>query len=422
VTNEKSSRYYSTSKCTNHNLVLSDRLTPCNDTCQLSGESGATMKDWITIADVKVIGSTRGLTGQIWSFGQDNNGEVYVVTVRQIYRIAEPYKCDIGTRPPTTTSTSTAATTTTTTVTTTAATTTAAPDRAALCANGVQDAGEQCQPTDGACCNKQTCQFEPKDKVCREKKADLPCDAVDVCSGDSAVCVDAVQLMDIECAPGNGTCVLPSLCDGKTGLCPPLSLVSAAGQECRDGDKCTEDETCSLYGTCTGRFVCACVGSGVNQMCDTDKNACTIDKCEDGKCVRTFASAGTACNDGDVCTVGDRCDSEGNCAGERACLQGCNEPHGQCCGSTCTCTAAFKGPACLEPVQGCVIGTLRCPCTSGGGCDGGLACECPGGKKDPECSIEEPICLTDTIRETSSASKFTIALVCNFAIFFITMI
>ena len=81
----------------------------------------------------------------------------------------------------------------------------------------------------------------------------------DVCDGTSAVCVDAKAPAGTVCkrAPADSPCLSDAVCDGETGLCPQ-TLVNALNKPCDDGDDCTSNDKCSVYGECRGQYTCAC--------------------------------------------------------------------------------------------------------------------------------------------------------------------
>eukprot|EP00019_Armaparvus_languidus_P000150 CAMPEP_0168601190 /NCGR_PEP_ID=MMETSP0420-20121227/13282_1 /TAXON_ID=498008 /ORGANISM="Pessonella sp." /LENGTH=1491 /DNA_ID=CAMNT_0008639525 /DNA_START=297 /DNA_END=4772 /DNA_ORIENTATION=- len=117
------SRRYTSSACSARTLHMLDRLTPCDDTCKLMGETDATERPWHTQLNMKLEGAST-VSSTIYSFAEDLDGELYVIQPNRVLKVVAPGNCQIATTmPPATTTTSTAAPTTTTTTTTKAPTT-----------------------------------------------------------------------------------------------------------------------------------------------------------------------------------------------------------------------------------------------------------------------------------------------------------
>lgn len=207
------------------------------------------------------------------------------------------------------------------------------PFTGALCANGVVNAGEECDDGDlnaYGCCSA-TCTFVPSGYTCF----------------------------------ASGTVCTTDTCDGAGGC---VSVSGPAGRPCEsDGNSCTDDR-CDASGTCMhvnrppGSACFADFNVCTDDVCDADGlcqavnntapcddwNSCTVgDTCADGVCMPggQFAPAGTACNvDLQNCTI-DACDDAGGCHN-----QGCS----LCCGGAgCTpkvgtCTAPITPAAKLQ--------------------------------------------------------------------------
>jgi hypothetical protein len=265
-------------------------------------------------------------------------------------------------------------------------TTVAAP---AVCGNGKVESGEQCEPDDGACC-RADCKFAPQGIICRTKMATLACDVADVCSGDSAECVDAVADAGTVCRAANSadTCVGDAVCDGSLAACPSTNPI-AVGRPCDDGESCTQGDACSRLGACVGVYTCKCT---TDAQCDTDRDSCTADLCnKDGVCNRDDSMdkmEGASCTDGDECTMGDTCTAEGVCVGKTQCNKAganacmANEKHGKCCGDKCICNAGWIGDNCETVAPACAEGNTGCACAANDACMGELKCAVGGeGKK-----------------------------------------
>ena len=75
--------------------------------------------------------------------------------------------------------------------------------------------GEDCEPSEGGCCNALTCKFVESGTSCRAAGGD--CDLQDFCSGTSATCDDLVKDAGVECAPAKGVCLPAAVCSGDSG-------------------------------------------------------------------------------------------------------------------------------------------------------------------------------------------------------------
>jgi hypothetical protein len=143
--------------------------------------------------------------------------------------------------------------------------------------------------------------------------------------------------------------------------------------------------------------------------CD-DGNVCTDDRCDPatGKCINTPVP-GRACDDDNACTANDRCTRRGECVGEAV---DCDD-HNACTEDSCDrVTGCVHTPidcddhnVCTtdscDPVKGCVHENNSEPCTQANGepgaCAGGV-CGAPGNQPcqaafrcgDPLCAVRGP--------------------------------
>jgi hypothetical protein len=128
---------------------------------------------------------------------------------------------------------------------------------------------------------------------------------------------------------------------------------------------------------------------GSDAACD-DGNACTTDRCVDGRCTRTPVANGSACSDGNACTNTDSC-ADGTCIGndpvvcpaETACSNAgvCNTATGLCSatpkadgtacsdGNACTRSDACQGGFCVG--QDPVVCAAATDCRNAGVCNTG---------------------------------------------------
>lgn len=181
-----------------------------------------------------------------------------------------------------------------------AATTTRAADE---CGDGKIGSSEQCET--GACCEQ--CRF--------------------VSAGT-------------ECRAASGMCGAASVCGGNTATCPEPTF--ATDKVCDDGNAMTTDDKCTGTGDCVGTAVEGACTTNV-ALCD-DKNPCTIDTCNEGKCVNFPGRENEACSDNNSCTLNDKCNAEGVCVGALECPF--TIVNGVCCGDRAVCDEGFFGRQC----------------------------------------------------------------------------
>ena len=185
---------------------------------------------------------------------------------------------------------------------------------ASLCANGMIDAGEQCDDgnsTAGDCCSP-ICQFESAATVCRTSAG--ACDPAETCTGSSATCpADVISPNGTACgSPSDSDCDNPDTCNGVSVACQSNS--EASGTACGDPSdtECTNPDTCNGSGTCLANNASA--GSSCGDPSDTE---CTNpDTCNgSGTCQANNASAGASCGSplDTECTNPDSCNGSGAC-------------------------------------------------------------------------------------------------------------
>ena len=250
------------------------------------------------------------------------------------------------------------------------------------CNDGNFCTDDVCDPVAG-CQNKATTTYCEDNNPCTR---DL-CDPMTGCSYEfiTAPCNDG------DLCTGNDTCV--------GGVC-----VGGAGNDCDDGNPCTNDGCdlvtrqcvytnntlgCSDGNACTTGDLCAAgkCTSGAPTICD-DGNHCTIDSCNVSTgCVFTPK----VCNDMDPCTV-DSCNLEnGNCVFSRktcddmnlCTADSCEPVTGACLNMTISCD---DGDVCTTDLchgaTGCYHEYNTAVCDDGNACTGSDACSagsCVGG-------------------------------------------
>ncbi|NUP13594.1 MAG: hypothetical protein HOW73_46760, partial [Polyangiaceae bacterium] len=285
---------------------------------------------------------------------------------------------------------------------------------AAVCGNGVLDAGEQCDAgavngQASSCCTA-ACAFAPTTTVCRPSTgacdAEETCNAVGVCPADSTsadgtgcndgnACtqVDTCQAgvcagsNPVTCSPSD-QCHIAGTCNPATGMC--TNPTAANGTACADGDACTQTDTCQA-GVCAGSNPVTCSASDqchVAGTCDPST----------GTCSNPAATDGTVCADGDACTQVDTCQA-GACIGMNPVLcMAADQCHiaGMCDPATGTCSnpAAADGAACDDGSActksdtcqtGACTGSNRVTCSASDECHLAGTCDpATGTCSDPE--------------------------------------
>ncbi|HRE92403.1 MAG TPA: hypothetical protein PK095_25025, partial [Myxococcota bacterium] len=226
--------------------------------------------------------------------------------------------------------------------------------------------GDQSPCSDGAHCDVET-------GTCVDCLLDEHC-ASGVCHPESHLCVQCVDTADCTrgvCHPGLSLCVGCYADDQCDGVCHPERRVCVG---CLDDGDCGPDQRCNVEAA-------TCVGPcREDPQCD-DGNACTIDRCELGRCLYEA-------DDGVSCTIEDRCDGR-ECRGQRTeaccaaltCRDGVPEDgDGDFCDDRCRCA------------DGSTVGPeARCPCPEEPRCPSGSrpfdadrdgcreSCECTSG-------------------------------------------
>ncbi len=249
-----------------------------------------------------------------------------------------------------------------------------------VCTKGDACTGGKCSGAALNCDDGKVCTSDSCDTATGCKNVDNlgPCDDGDGCtSGDQCkagscgaglpkVCDDGDACTKDTCNPADGSCKF-------TGIAG-CGIYCAKSLDCDDKNVCTDESCqggkcvwvnntlgCDDANPCSVGDVCAsskCV-SGAAKNC-SDNNACTADSCDtsSGNCVNTSLAATATCDDGNACTNGDNC-SGINALGKAACsgiAKSCND--GNAC-TTDTCVAASGG---------CTYANNALPCDDGNPC------------------------------------------------------
>ncbi|MCO4764123.1 MAG: hypothetical protein KC502_21610, partial [Myxococcales bacterium] len=232
----------------------------------------------------------------------------------------------------------------------------------------------KCAGQKGACNDGNVCTTDACDSKtgCKPKTVKPgPCDDGSKCTtGDKCDPKGACVGLGKNCSDDN-SCTLDG-CDAKTAKCTHTD--SGDGVPCDDGNLCT------LSDKCVGEVAGKCIGKATK--CD-DKESCTNDSCQLGKCVFAKKSDNAFCNDGQTCTTTDRCIG-GKC-------QGKPRTNGSYCTDGNTCTAA---ESCVDG-KCAAGGALKdgSVCSDGSTCTIGDACKsgkCTGQPNAPLCDDENP--------------------------------
>jgi len=277
---------------------------------------------------------------------------------------------------------------------------------AAVCGNGIPEAGEACDDGNtaaGDCCNG-SCQAEPNGSPCSDGN---PCTVGDGCL--SARCASGSP---INCSALNGPCT--------TGVCNPATFACEA-QPANEGLSCDDHDVCTIADACVSG---ACVGTPID--CTVLDGQCTRGICNlpVSTCVAVPANNGGACDDGSTCTAGETCaagrctngtpaneslpcDDANACTIEESCTSGL------CTSDTFLDCSALDG-SCVEGV--CDPQTAACviqPIANGTPCDDGNLCSlgerCAGGVctngVPVDCSSLDGECTIGVCRNSTGACE-----------------
>ncbi len=243
-----------------------------------------------------------------------------------------------------------------------------------------QEDGNLCNGT--LFCNTVKAPFKCEVKASSVVKCDTSSDGAcqsNACNAQDGKCKYTYAPKGVGCDKDGDVCTQNDTCDG-SGAC-----VAGAVVKCDDGNPCTDDSCDKAKGcvyapnsspcnaddsACTVGDLCknsSCL-PGETKKCD-DNEPCTSDNCDKGYGNCVFADANKACDDGNACTKDDACGK--NSAGKHTCISGlaavCND------GNACTVDTC-------DTVTGCKVTNA----VDGLSCDDGNACtaldNCAGGK------------------------------------------
>ncbi len=128
----------------------------------------------------------------------------------------------------------------------------------------------------------------------------------DTADPDTGTKVDGPCKVDGDCSPQQCGFVY---CDTGEKKCK-IKQFKEAGKACDDGDQCNGGvDECDGNGKCEGTI------KDVKLACVADGNPCKQAKCSGKKCVVTFKTKGSNCDDGIKCTQASQCDEKGECTG-----------------------------------------------------------------------------------------------------------
>jgi cysteine-rich repeat protein len=197
-----------------------------------------------------------------------------------------------------------------------------------LCANGMIDAGEDCDDgntTAGDCCSP-ICKFESAATVCHTSTG--ACDPAETCTGSSATCpADVLSPNGTACGSAADTsCDNPDTCNGVSAACQ--SNLEAPGFACGDptDSQCTNPDTCNGSGTCLSNDEAA--GLACGSAADTECS--NPDTCNgSGACGSNDEAVGVACGSATdtACSNPDTCNGMGTCqVNDEAAGFACGDP------------------------------------------------------------------------------------------------
>ncbi len=260
--------------------------------------------------------------------------------------------------------------------------------QAAVCGNGIIEAGEQCDDgntASGDCCSA-TCRFEAAGSLCPDGlfcNGEETCDGQGACQagapvdcGDGVNCtVDSCDEANDVCAntPDNANCPDDGLfCTGQEMCDPALDCVST-GDPCPAGTVCNETtDICEPVAAC---------GNGVvdpGEQCD-DGNTLNGDCCS-STC--QFEPAGSSCADALFCNGAETCDGAGSCAAVSACppsVDGCVIRNNSCDEANDVCVDLANDALCNDGLfcngaETCDIVTGLCQAGTPVDCSDGVNC------------------------------------------------
>ncbi|MEK7703660.1 MAG: kelch repeat-containing protein, partial [Myxococcota bacterium] len=146
--------------------------------------------------------------------------------------------------------------------------------------------------------------------------ATVPCASTTLPPGDRVrlewwvdVVTPASRTLELALESGDmSTASVPLLTSEVLSGAPEPCVGLGLGEDCDDGDLCTEGEICDAVGDC---------GNGVAVVCDSAPGACrvAVGVCDTGTgaCVYPPAPVDTSCSDADPCNGEERCDDAGVC-------------------------------------------------------------------------------------------------------------
>ncbi|MBM4343907.1 MAG: SMP-30/gluconolactonase/LRE family protein [Deltaproteobacteria bacterium] len=221
--------------------------------------------------------------------------------------------------------------------------------------------------TDDSCQNGK-CALKTNSAACDD---DSKCTSADACAngkctGVAVKCNDGNACTDDACLPASGCTATANdaLCeDGDactTGdQCSGGKCGTGKTKVCDDGDACTKDTCNPADGLCKFNGIAGC-GFYCNTAADcNDKNPCTDESCQGGKCVSLPNTL--ACDDANPCSGPDVCGS-GKCNSGPA--KNCND-NNQCTDDSCD----GKTGACVNLGK-----AATATCDDGSACTSGDAC------------------------------------------------
>jgi hypothetical protein len=88
-----------------------------------------------------------------------------------------------------------------------------------VCGNGVVEIGEECEGSQGSCCNATSCKFLTSSTKCRSANGD--CDVEEFCTGFSSNCPPDSYLQENNACKSSLLCdvEIDSTCSGKSPEC-----------------------------------------------------------------------------------------------------------------------------------------------------------------------------------------------------------
>jgi hypothetical protein len=302
---------------------------------------------------------------------------------------------------------------------------------AAVCGNGVVEAGELCDEgtarngTQAACCATDCTSAKANGAACDDgafcngadtcnfakcvRHAGSPCTGVSgpCASGTCSESLHCFKEAETACDDADDNSCTDGQCD-TSGTCAPTPNFASCDDA--DGNPCTDGQ-CDASGACAP-------APNFASCDDADGNPCTDGQCDaSGACAPTPTQA--SCDDGTFCNGAETC-SDGTCLRlQRACPAASCDEQASACDAFCGDGLAQEGEVCGEPgTPGCAPGEIcrDCACETGGIQGDAYLCYAAEPSSVPSWQFEPAASEVRDRFETKVYDVSSIAMVCSAAL------